>query len=266
MGDFFKGLVGLAVLGVVFGVWNIHDPNKSNLDNAVDNVKAMVAPTPEVAQPRLAAGTYGLGDLRRIRYASRDNEINFDQTYKGHRFDAVMPFDRASGKLLGNDYFISFGSDDVTCGDAQPGALSLIGGWSHGTLAHITGTMERTFLGTLHLENCRIVAVNSVPAQAPPAAVAQAPTANPIARPSEDELIPRSLTIPSATSASFQKGRADRQTWENWFAQTSGDYRSGAEWWASHRNLPNHGCHGLSGEVWTGCVNAKALILNPAVA
>jgi DNA-binding helix-hairpin-helix protein with protein kinase domain len=65
----------------------------------------------------------------------------------------------------------------------------------------------------------------------------------------------------------FQRGLADRTDWEQWIATLIGDFRRGAEWWASRRSLPNRGsCNGPVGtgqEFVIGCEAAKAR-LTPA--
>jgi len=61
----------------------------------------------------------------------------------------------------------------------------------------------------------------------------------------------------------FQRGLADRQSWETWVAAQAGDLRAGADYWASHRSLPNPGsCSGpgssASSTEWTsGCAAAQ---------
>jgi hypothetical protein len=47
-------------------------------------------------------------------------------------------------------------------------------------------------------------------------------------------LLPLQPTI--ADEAAFHDGHADRQGWEAWFAELSGAYREGAEFWAGHRS------------------------------
>jgi hypothetical protein len=66
----------------------------------------------------------------------------------------------------------------------------------------------------------------------------------------------------SSTSAAFQQGQADRQSWETWFNSQVGEYRSGAEYWASHRSLTNPGSCNSSppstGAEWgAGCTAAQ---------
>jgi DNA-binding helix-hairpin-helix protein with protein kinase domain len=60
----------------------------------------------------------------------------------------------------------------------------------------------------------------------------------------------------------FQAGLADRTDWERWIAGQSGEFRRGAEWWASHRSLVHPGsCDGpaaTSPDFEVGCEAAKA--------
>lgn len=63
-------------------------------------------------------------------------------------------------------------------------------------------------------------------------------------------------------SPAFEQGAADRQGWEDWFGRLSGDYRSGAEFWAAHRSIQNPGsCYGPAGQNLgdrtRGCVAAQ---------
>jgi len=69
---------------------------------------------------------------------------------------------------------------------------------------------------------------------------------------------------PSASPA-FAQGVTDRQAWETWFAGLSGQYRAGAEFWASQRSLPNPaGCFAGGGRNlgdWSqGCIEAQHLL------
>ena len=67
-------------------------------------------------------------------------------------------------------------------------------------------------------------------------------------------------------SAAWSDGHADRLKWENWIAAQTGEYRNGAEYWASHRSVPDHKpCSGYDsqtvGSNWTeGCSAALALL------
>ena len=65
-----------------------------------------------------------------------------------------------------------------------------------------------------------------------------------------------------AQSPAYEAGQADRKAWEQWFDSLTGEYKSGAEFWAGQRNKPNPGsCYGSAGETlgsWTdGCVDAQ---------
>ena len=62
-------------------------------------------------------------------------------------------------------------------------------------------------------------------------------------------------------TASFDAGKAGRQTWEVWFARTAGPYRAGASWWAAHRSLANASCTALRDPAsLVGCRDAKAVM------
>lgn len=76
-------------------------------------------------------------------------------------------------------------------------------------------------------------------------------------------LPPISERFSSATSAinlpCIIQGFADRQTWESWLGGLSGQYRTGAEFWAGQRSLPHPaGCFAAGGRdlgTWSeGCV------------
>jgi uncharacterized protein len=61
---------------------------------------------------------------------------------------------------------------------------------------------------------------------------------------------------------SFTDGQRDRQSWEAWFGAITGDYRSGASWWAGQRSSPHPGsCFALSSEARNGCLAAKARLV-----
>jgi len=74
-------------------------------------------------------------------------------------------------------------------------------------------------------------------------------------------LTPPVTGTPEATptpSPMFLKGLADRTAWETYEAGLTGDYRMGAEYWASQRSLPHSGsCEQDSPEFATGCKGAK---------
>jgi len=83
---------------------------------------------------------------------------------------------------------------------------------------------------------------------AAPAPVAPAPTVN---SPTESQ--------PSAT---YRQGQADREGWETWFGSLTGNYRAGAEHWASQRSLAKPGSCNVapssSDAEWTaGCIAAQ---------
>jgi hypothetical protein len=59
-------------------------------------------------------------------------------------------------------------------------------------------------------------------------------------------------------SACFTGGQRDRQSWEIWFAATTGGYHKGADWWAGQRSLKHRGsCSSLSGDARNGCLAAR---------
>src|ERR1700680_864480 len=60
----------------------------------------------------------------------------------------------------------------------------------------------------------------------------------------------------------LDQGLADRAEWEQWLAALSSDFRSGAEWGAGHRSLPNSGAWkrpaaGMNQQFILGCEAAK---------
>ncbi len=68
---------------------------------------------------------------------------------------------------------------------------------------------------------------------------------------------------PAPAASSFDQGLADRAGLEQWFATLGGDFRRGADWWASHRSLRNPGTcsgpvSGMNQEFTLGCGTAKA--------
>ena len=71
-------------------------------------------------------------------------------------------------------------------------------------------------------------------------------------------------------SEAFRQGQVDRQTWETWFGSLTGDYRSGATYWASQRSLAIPGsCSAVppsTGADWTaGCFAAQQKLAAPDV-
>ncbi len=56
---------------------------------------------------------------------------------------------------------------------------------------------------------------------------------------------------------SFQAGSDDRSAYEQWFSGLSGEYRSGAEFWAGHRSIPREAHCGGSGDQLAGCLAAQ---------
>jgi len=94
-------------------------------------------------------------------------------------------------------------------------------------------------------------ATPSLPKPSAPEAREPSPTATATPNPSE-----------SMPSVAFRQGQVDRQSWEAWFDSLTGDDRAGADYWASHRSLPNPGsCSAApasTGADWTaGCVAAQ---------
>lgn len=160
-----KAAIAVFVLAIfAFGYFGHQDPNKSLLANGAENlgnaVHTATSSTPAAAtQPDLPAGVYGLGYRDQIADASRHNEMNFDRYYKGRRFDAVMPFNKTEAEILADGYRVNFGRimAGAECKRITNSAtVREMSGWSKGTLARVTGTIETTSLGDLVLSNCRI--------------------------------------------------------------------------------------------------------------
>jgi hypothetical protein len=64
--------------------------------------------------------------------------------------------------------------------------------------------------------------------------------------------------ITASLSPMFQRGLADRASWEQWVVSLSSDYRTGAEYWAGQRSLAYPGsCYGVP-TFTAGCEAAKA--------
>jgi hypothetical protein len=72
------------------------------------------------------------------------------------------------------------------------------------------------------------------PATTPAATPATTPTTTPAATPAATP-----VTTPAPTNdPDYNMGRADRQTWENWYNAMTDNLRAGAEYWAGARNTP----------------------------
>ncbi len=68
----------------------------------------------------------------------------------------------------------------------------------------------------------------------------------------------RTATAQASTSSAFQEGLADRQAWEGWYDNITGDYRNGALYWSSQRSLAHPGsCKALGGYATDGCRAAR---------
>jgi hypothetical protein len=79
------------------------------------------------------------------------------------------------------------------------------------------------------------------------------------ARPNSSPSTPQAA--PSEGSPSYQKGFQDRTSWEQWVAAQAGSFRSGIEFWASQRSLPNPASCNTSYPIFTaGCEAAKQKI------
>lgn len=64
--------------------------------------------------------------------------------------------------------------------------------------------------------------------------------------------------VHAQTLTEFQQGLADREAFESWFAGLSGEYRSGAYFWAGQRSLRDPTpCASLGGQATEGCNAAK---------
>jgi hypothetical protein len=61
------------------------------------------------------------------------------------------------------------------------------------------------------------------------------------------------------STTEFQQGYAARESWEQWFASLSGEYKAGAYWWSGQRSQANPpACETLGGNASQGCLDAKA--------
>jgi hypothetical protein len=120
----------------------------------------------------------------------------------------------------------------------------------HGTWVHTNGArLEGTMTMRLNVAGDTIVSwkpedwAPSIPD--PPLATEHAPAPAP--------------TNTVSTKTAFEQGVVDRQGWEDWFAATTGDYRTGAVYWAAQRSLPHPGsCATLGGDATSGCTAAQA--------
>ena len=64
-------------------------------------------------------------------------------------------------------------------------------------------------------------------------------------------------STPPAYSSAFSQGLADRTAWEQWVVTLSGDYETGARFWAGQRSLPHpSSCNGVP-MFTAGCIAAK---------
>jgi hypothetical protein len=156
--DIISGLASLALLGWYFGVFDQNDTRKSPIANIVSNITQMTGAAPQQPQPARPPSVFGLDNLGSIVAASRGNEANFDLSYKGHTFDAVMPFYGSHAAALGDGYFVDFGHNEVSCSDVtDQRTLTMVASWHKGVQARITGVMRSTTFGTLFLDKCRVV-------------------------------------------------------------------------------------------------------------
>jgi hypothetical protein len=88
------------------------------------------------------------------------------------------------------------------------------------------------------------------------APASQAPSPAVVASPGKQRL----PTASQSTSAiAFEEGRMDRQSFETWFAEISGDYREGASYWAGQRSLPKPGSCAAPNNVRRGDFTAGCL-------
>ena len=66
-------------------------------------------------------------------------------------------------------------------------------------------------------------------------------------------------------SDAFQQGQADRQSWETWLANLTGEQRAGAHYWVAHRSMSHRSARDAAppstGADWTtGCLAAQTLV------
>jgi hypothetical protein len=66
--------------------------------------------------------------------------------------------------------------------------------------------------------------------------------------------------------ACSHKGQQDRGSWEQWFNNLQGDYKTGAFFWASQRSLPKPGsCSQMNSDFYAGCTAAKTRLASTDV-
>ncbi len=74
---------------------------------------------------------------------------------------------------------------------------------------------------------------------------------------------PINSVLPDEQSQSFQEGRANRTTWEHWFATLAGDARLGAEYWTGERSKRKPGnCMGTP-DFQNTCLVARQWLAGP---
>jgi len=86
-----------------------------------------------------------------------------------------------------------------------------------------------------------------------PAAQVPVPSIGPVI------VMPPAIEPPKNSSPMFAKGLSDRTIWANWYTSLAeGSFKSGVEYWASHRSLANPGpCEQISADFTAGCLAAK---------
>lgn len=134
-----------------------------------------------------------------------------------------------------------------------------------------TRTERVEWLTAADLNSMDVILLNPTPTQqsvrAPPTPPQQPPAQVALAQPPPAPPAAQTAVVPTATSQAFRDGFAERSRYEAWFnGLPAGDYRDGAEWWATNRSYPPPGgCRqpafvGRAG-VLAGCAAAQAMLM-----
>lgn len=176
-----------------------------------------------------------------------------------------LVFAAGANKVVASDALIGVhsASDD---GQETPQSMAVTTAMARDVAAFgvppaIIGKMVQAALGRMEWLTHQDLASMGVRVLEPEPSPSPATVEAPAPQPAPGDTV-GSLQVPQP-APEFQQGLADRRNWETWFAGLTGDYRSGAEYWASHRSLPRPGsCYSSSegqtpGDWVVGCLAAQ---------
>jgi hypothetical protein len=107
-----------------------------------------------------AGAPLGARDLQAMHAMYTANELKFEHTFVGRRFEAALPLNSASGSWIGKTQHLYLGNGgfagDILCDVSDDAALAIVAKVDKGDNIVARGTVHDSIMGTIILSDCSI--------------------------------------------------------------------------------------------------------------